>query len=769
MVPTGAETFTGRRTDPMIGTTLGHYRIRKELGSGGMGVVYLGEDTRLHRDVAVKVIGEKHASPSARANLLREARMASSLNHANICVVHDVGEVGGAGYIVMEFVDGEPLGRLIPQTGLPVDRTCAYAGQILDALVHAHGRGIVHRDLKSANIVITPEGIVKVLDFGVAKRLVDSGAHQAATRTIDTLAPAGPPVGTIHYMAPEVLRGRPADARSDIWSFGVLLYEMAAGALPFTGATVYEVSSAILHTRPPELPEPYRFLAPVLERCLAQAADERLQTARELKTALVAARSGPAPAPLATGGGNGPIRSLVVLPLVDLSDGVRQDYFADGMTEAVTTGLAKLCPLRVISRTSAMQYKGSDKSLPRIARELSVDSVVEGTVTRSGNRVRITARLIKAATDEHLWTETYDRELSDVLELQSDIAAAIADEIAARLAPGDCPRPVAVHRPAPRRIDPAAYEWYLKGRHAWGQRNETSLKSAIVSFRKVLDRDPGYALAYVGLAECYNVLGFQGAMRPMESFVPAMAAARRALELDPSLAEAHYSLGYALHHYEADWDGSEAAYRAGLELDPSYPTGHHWYSLLLLGLGQRDEALAEMRKAWELDPLSLIIQTALAFTHHMVGEFDAAITEYGKALDSSPDFWAALSLGSLALAHAGRHDEAAGWAARALEGSRTPLAVAIHGSCLALAGNHDEARKAIAELDAMCDQHYVRPRDRAMLHAALGDREPALTWMEKALAERGNWLGYLRTDPSFDSLRGEPRFEAVVRQVYRGR
>jgi len=753
----------------MIGSTLGHYRIRKELGAGGMGVVYLGEDTRLHRDVAVKVIGERHASAEARARLLREARMASSLNHANICIVHDVGEAEGTAYIVMEFVDGEPLSGLIPESGLPVDLAYRYATQIVDALVHAHGRGVVHRDLKSSNVVVTPEGSVKILDFGVARRLVDSGPAGTATMTLDTIAPPGSPVGTIPYMPPEVLRGRSADARGDIWSFGVLLHEMATGGLPFTGSTAFEVSSGILQLPAPALPEAYRFLNPVLARCLAKSPDERYQTARELKTALAEARSGTAPSPAETAGAEAPVRSLVVLPLADLSDGIRHDYFADGMTEAVTAGLARLCPLRVISRTSAMQYKATDKPLPQIARELSVDSVVEGTVTRSGNRVRITVQLIRASTDEHLWAETYDRELCDVLELQSDVAAAIAGEIRTRLAPEDCPQPPAVRRPAPRRVDPEAYEWYLKGRHAWEQRTSSSLKHGIVCFRKVLDRDPGYALAYVGMAECYNVLGFQGAMHPVESFVPAMAAARRALELDSTLAEAHYSLGYALHNHEADWDASESAYRAGLELNPSYPTGHHWHSLILLGLGKRDEAVAEIRKAWELDPLSLIIRTAVALVHHMFGEFDAAIAEYRKALDSSPDFWAALSLGSLALSQAGHHEEGIDWAARALAQSRTPLAVALHGTCAALAGREDEARQALAELDAMDGPHYVRPRDRAMVHTALGDREQALTWLERALAEKGNWLGYLLTDPSFDALRGESRFEAVLRAVYGGR
>jgi serine/threonine-protein kinase len=753
----------------VIGSTLGHYRIRKELGSGGMGMVYLGEDTRLHRDVAVKVIGDKHASADARSRLLREARMASSLNHANICVVYDVGEAEGAGYIVMEFVDGESLSRLIPETGLTVDRTCRYATQIVDALVHAHGRRVVHRDLKSSNIVVTSEESVKVLDFGVAKRLVGPGARQAATLTVDTVAPAGSPVGTIHYMSPEVLRGRPADARSDLWSFGVLLFEMATGSLPFTGATTYEVSSEVLHTPTPDLPETYRFLTSVLERCLAKLPDERFQTARELKAALVAARNEPALPPVGVESDSAPIRSLVVLPLADLSDGDREEYFADGMTEAITVGLAKRCRLRVISRTSAMQYKGTHKPLPRIAQELSVDAVVEGSVMRSGSRVRITARLIKASTDEDLWTETYDRELSNVLELQSDVATAIAGEIRTRLAPEDRAELAAAHRSVPRRVDPEAFEWYLKGRHAWGQRTGASLRDGIACFRKALDRDPGYALAYVGMAECYSVLGFQGAMRPKETYVPAMAAARRALELEPELAEAYYSLGYALEHYEADWDGSEAAYSAGLELNPGYATGHHWHSLLFLGLGKRDEAVAAMRRAWEFDPLSLIIQTATGFVHHMAGEVEAAGVEYRKAIDSSPDFWAALSMGSLALAQAGDHEEGLEWASRALELSRTPVVLAVHGTCLALAGRQGEARKALEELDAMCEQHYVRPRDRAMLCAALGDREQALTWLEKAMADHGNWLVYLRTDPSFDSLRGKPRFEALMRAVYGAR
>jgi len=619
------------------GEHISHYRIIEKIGEGGMGQVYRAWDERLERTVAIKLIGRGADDAGAKERLLREARLASSLNHPSICVIHEVNEEGDRPYIVMEFTEGKPLGAVIGEEGLPLPTLVRYAAQIAGALAHAHERGVVHRDLKSGNVVVTPEGRAKVLDFGLAKRTVGTSAESAITHAKGPLTGPGVAVGTLEYMPPEVLRGDPADARGDLWALGVVMYEMCAARHPFRGKTGFEASAAILREEPEALSSRVNpGLRTVIERCLVKEPARRYQSAGEVKAALEALQSSAsaAPAPRRRAKSARSIKSLAVLPLENLSGDASQDFFADGMTEALITGLARIGTLRVISRTSAMAYKGVHKPVPEIARELNVDAVVEGSILRSGDQVRITAQLVLAATDEHLWVETYDRPLANVLDLQSEVARAIAQEIKVKLTP----REKATLTKA-RRVDPAAYEAYLRGRFAWNKRNEQGMRQGIEFFQKAIEADPTYALAHSGLADCYSVLGFYGALPPVESLGRAKAAAARALEFEKG--EAHCSMAYVLQHYDRDFAGAERSYRTSLELNPGYATGHHFCAILHLALGRTREAVSEMEKAEALDPLSRIIAAARGWVLLYCREYERAIPHYLKALDLAPDFWIA--------------------------------------------------------------------------------------------------------------------------------
>jgi eukaryotic-like serine/threonine-protein kinase len=754
------------------GQILSHYRLDEKLGEGGMGLVFRAWDQRLERSVAIKFIGERLlADAGARGRFLREARTASALNHPSVCVIHEVGEADGLAYIVMEHVEGKPLGALIPKDGLPLDTVLRCGTQIADALAHAHERGIVHRDLKSLNVVITPEGRAKVLDFGLAKRLSEGKADAEMTQSIGPTA-AGLVVGTLSYLPPEVLRGAAADPRGDIWALGVMLFEMASGYLPFQGTTPFETSSAILREPPSRLPARVPAgLRGVIQRCLVKEPEQRYQRAGELRAALDALSSNvsPVPAPARPRGAaprrrtkaSGPIRSLAVLPLENLSGDAAQEYFADGMTEALIARLAKIGTLRVISRTSAMLYKGVRKPLPEIARELKVDAVVEGSVLRSGEQVRITAQLIRAATDEHLWAETYDRDLRDILALQSEVARAIAQEIQVKLTPRE--EASLAHC---RTVDPAAYEAYLRGLHSWNKRSESGLKKGIEHFQQAIEEDPTYARAYAGLADCYSVLGWMGILSPKESFGRGKAAAVKALELEKDLAEAHCSLAYALHHYDWDWANAEKGFLRSLELNPGYATGHHWHALLHVSLGRTREAVAELEKAQELDPLAPILKSALGFLFYITRQYDRATVELHKTIEAHPKLWIGNNWLGLIAAQQKRYPEALAACARAVELSDSlPLTVASLGYIQALSGDRESALGTLERLQELAKRRYVMPYGIATIYAGLDDKEQALVWLEKAFQERGNLLCYLSVDPVFDSLRTHPRFQQLIGRI----
>jgi serine/threonine-protein kinase len=634
----------------MVGKTLSQFRITARLGAGGMGEVYLAEDTRLKRKVAIKVLPEEMADdPQRLERFQREAEAIAALNHPNIVAIHEIGESDSVHFLVMELVDGRQLGEVIPSGGLALDKLFGYAIPLADALAAAHDKGILHRDLKPGNVMVNEEGRVKVLDFGLAKlrERSDDQGDQTHLAT-DSITQEGLILGTAAYMSPEQAEGKTIDHRSDIFSLGVVLYEMATGKRPFKGDTNLSLLSSILKDKPQPVSEVKTGLPRHLGRIILRGPTTTAPTPTAgKKMGLIAAGVALAvvalvvafllsrpPSTTPVEPGRPQIRSLAVLPLDNLTGDPEQEFFVDGMTEALITDLSKIGSLKVISRTSIMQYKDVQKPLPEIGRELNVDGIVEGSVQRAGDRVRISAQLVEAATDQHVWAESYERNFEDIFALQSEVAKAIAEEIQVTLSPEEETRLTTT-----RQIDPAAHEAYLKGRFFWNKRESEAVQRGLELFQQALEIDPSYAMAWVGVADSHIVAsGDYLGLPAAEANDRARAAALRALELDESLAEAHISL--AAVKMEGDWDleGSEKEYQRGLELNPGYATGHQWYAELLSAMGRHEDSIAEMKKALELDPLSLIINASLGWRYFYAGRFEEALEQCLKTLEMEPLF-----------------------------------------------------------------------------------------------------------------------------------
>ena len=783
----------------MTGQTFGHYRILEKIGAGGMGEVYRARDDFLKRDIAIKTLHPGLLGDAAtKEKLLREARSSSALSGPHICTIYEVGESGGRAFIAMELVEGRPLKSLIPAEGLPSKLVVRYGSQIAAALAHAHDHGIVHRDVKTSNVMITPSGLVKVLDFGLALQPRGSDSEDV-TRSRDFPAPLHSLAGTLPYMAPEVLRGCEADARTDIWALGVVLYEMVAGKRPFQGHTAHELVSVILRDAPAALPASTPgVLKHIIDRCLEKEAGHRYQRASEVCAALEAVQSEntsvsaalPATRTLSRrriawlaglvsalclagllaldlGGlrsrifGPRPssqIQSLAVLPLENLSSDTDQEYFADGMTDALITELAKAGSFRVISRTSVMPYKSAKKPLPRIAQELGVDAVVAGTVLESGNRVRITAQLIDARTDKHLWAENYQRDVRDILSMQDDVANAIATAIHGRITAAHSPQ---LQRP---QVNPEAYRLYLKGMYFWDKHTEEGFQKAITFLQEAIGKDPSFASAYAALADCYLAQG-GFSLSPTSDVLPkARAAASRALEVDASLSDARQALA-SVHMAEWNFTEAEKEFRRALELNPNDAGAHQGYGGLLTNMGRFDEALIEVRKAVELDPLYITHGIVLGNVFYYRGDYDAALKEYNKVLDMDPNYW--LAHGSLALTYGQKkmYPEAFAELQKVLVSFPHSNATAVLGQLKALSGEKNEARKIARELRQRSKKEYVSDYWVATIYAALGDNNDAFRLLENAYTERSQWLVQLKVDPRFANLRSDPRFQDLLRRI----
>jgi len=787
----------------MIGQKFGHYLIEQKLGEGGMGVVYRARDEKLQRDVALKFLEALPTGSSAsHEHVLQEARAISALNHPNICTVYEVGEIDGKPYIAMEFIEGRPLTLEITSGGMAVEQVERYGMQLADALGHAHSRGIAHRDLKSANVLVTPQGRLKVLDFGISRRLEPGSGHDETTRFDKSWESQHTFIGTLPYVAPEILRGDEGDARSDIWSLGVLLYEMAAGRRPFRGGTAFELSSAILRERAPLITPPLPpILQSVIERCLDKDPGQRYQSAGEVRAALEAAttssrgqeyfnvlakREGANQHPhlvrnlillmlLVVGVAEvghwyygkwtaknkkvmvGAIQSVAVLPLENLSGDATQDYFADGMTDALITELSQIKKLRVISRTSVMQYKHTQKSLQEIAQELNVDAVVEGTVVRSGDRVRISAKLFQANVEGALWADNFERKVTDVLGLQSDVATAIARGIQVELS-----QPEASELSRSRTVVPEAYEAYLKGRYEDSKRTAEGFRAALGFFQTAAEKDPTFAAAYAGIAVTYMNLANYQLSPPSEVMPQALQAAQKSLELDDRLAEAHAALA-TLRFYGLESSGIEEEYRKAIALNPGYAQGLHWYALYLAARRREEESITEIKLAHEIDPRSLIINANVGWCYYLAGEYDKALEAAKETLRMDPSFGVAYGYLAQAYVEKGQFTEAISAARNFVslepgDPTRRGELAAIYGR----AGKRKEAEEIISSFGKLTTTQYISAYDWAMAYSGLGNKQQTMGWLRKAYEEKNGRLVNLGAHPQFAFLRKEAEFQKLI-------
>ena len=755
----------------MIGQTLGRYRIVERLGEGGMGVVFRAEDPRLERDVALKILKQDalHDEDSKRRFRL-EARALSRLLHPNIATLFDFDSDKGVDFLVLEFVPGESLARMLANGPLPETRARAIAIDVTEGLQSAHEEGIVHRDLKPGNVVITPRGRAKVLDFGLAR--VMPGAA-SLTQSAPISGPAAL-VGTVPYMSPEQVRDEGVDARTDLYALGALLFEMTTGRRPFSGDDVLSLLYKITHEPAPLLrvvrPGLSAELEAVVAHCLEKAPLRRFSDAGALLRALRGESSDHAPGlPTRTafpagGPESGPgkgIRSLVVLPFENRSGDPAQEFFADGMTDALITDLAQIEALRVISRTSAMRFKGTHPPLSELARDLHVDGVVEGSALQVGDRVRITVQLVDVATDRSLWAKSYERSLTDILALQSEVAHAIADEIRIQVTPDERAR-----LRSKGAVNPRAHVAYLQGSFLWNRFTSESVKEAIRRFEEALAIDPNYAAAYAGLADSYIMLANHHILPPREGYSLGRKAAERGLSLDESLAELHTSLGWIHRLFDWDWPAAERACLRTIQLNPGYAFGRSRYALLLSGIGRHEEAIAQAERAHELDPLNLVTFTVVGDTLFFARRFDRSVASYRKCLELDPNFGAAHTDLARSLEQVGRADEAV---EEFVRGTTGPDGVPRPSSGLAIlyarAGKMDEARATLEAVKSLAQKEFVSPYGIASYYAVTGDNDRALDWLEKAYSERDGTLVWLKVHPRLDGLRGEPRFRDLLARL----
>ena len=783
----------------MIGQKIGHYIIEQKLGEGGMGVVYRARDEKLQRDVALKFLETLPTGESAgHERVLQEARAISALNHPNICTVYEVGEANGRPYIAMEYIEGRPLSQEITSTGFSLEQIERYGMQLADALAHAHGRGVIHRDLKAANIIVTPNGRLKVLDFGISRRMEPGGGDE--TTVMDqSWASQHTFTGTLPYTAPEVFKGQEADVRSDIWSVGVVLYEMAAGRRPFRGATAYELSAAILRERAPEIsPALPPVLQGVIDKCLSKDPGDRYQSAGEVRAALETASTAsrthdqavPPPAASLFSLQNilllslvlaltvgvsywlsgrksqkprpmpGAIQSLAVLPLENLSGDPAQDYFAEGMTDALITELSQIRKLRVISRTSVMQYKHTQRPLDQIAQDLNVDAIVEGSVIRVGARVRISAKLFQTNIEGALWGGSFERNFTDVLALQSEVATAIARGIQVQLS-GTEQSQLA----RSRSIVPEAYEAYLKGRYEAEKRTPEAFEDAASFFQKAIGKDKTFAAAYAGLADSYQYMSNYQIGSPEVLMPKAKQAAERALQLDDRLAQAHTSLA-AIRFYHMEGGDIEGEFQRAIALDPSYAQAIHWYGLYLAATGRIEESVRELKLARDIDPKSLIIRANIGFVYYLGRDYDRAEEAEKNTIQMDPSFIAAH--GYLGQVYLEKKQYA-----EAIDEFRTALSLSpgdVAGQAdlayaYAISGNKAQADEILQELQSVRGSKYVSTYDWAVIYAGFRDKEKTLKALEEAFQERNGRMVNLGVHPQFAFLKPEPRFRKLLAQI----
>ena len=832
---------------PLSKTTLSHYRLIRQLGAGGMGEVYLAEDTRLDRQVALKLLPAKFTEDEDRVRrFVQEAKAASALNHPNIIIIHEIGELDGLHFIVTEFIEGQTLRERM--TGLPMKLPAMLEVtiQIASALTAAHAAGIVHRDIKPENIMLRPDGYVKVLDFGLAKltepqpSAVDTEAPTAARVDTET----GTVLGTVKYMSPEQARGLKVDARSDIFSLGVVLYEMVAGQAPFAGATTADVVAAILDKDPPPLarfaPDAPEALLRIIAKALRKDREERYQTIKDLlidlkdlkqelefkaklersaqpalpdqakaprssepaefQTAeLGVAETGKADGMRTTssaeylvgevkrhklgltlalgvliimiaalvyfvpfGGGGQAIESLAVLPFVNVVANPETEYLSDGITDSLINGLSQLPNLKVMSRNSVFRYRGNATDAQQAGNALGVRAVLTGKVTQRGEDLMVSAELVDVRDNRHLWGDQYNRKLSDLLAMQTELSRDISEKLRLRLSGED------KQRLAKRGTEnPEAYDLYLKGRYYMNTLVRRDDEKSLGYFQRAIEKDPRYGSPYAGVAQYYATIVYASGtsdISPKEASLKAKAAASKAIELDKTLAEAHTSLAMIATFHEWDWKGAEREFQRAIALNPNYVPAHHFYAHYLVFMGRFDEALAESQRALALDPLDVAMNFHLGWYYCFTHQYDQAVTQLKKVMEMNRDFADAHGMLGAAYEQQGRYQEAIA----ELQKSREMRGLDQRGSLghvYAVSGQRGEARKLLDELQEEAKHKYVSPCYIAKIYAGLGEKEQAFAWLEKAYAERDSNILHLKVDPQFDRLHSDPRFIDLLRRI----
>ena len=844
----------------MIKGQVSHYKILKQLGAGGMGEVYLAEDTRLFRQVALKFLPASYQyDPERRARFLKEAQAASALRTPFAAAIHDIGEYEGLSFIVMEYVDGELLSRKIRHGMIPEQEVIHIAMQLAEALDEAHQLGIIHRDIKSNNVIITRRRLVKLLDFGLAQ-IANPGASEKNRHLTTTLEPGerknpflseppdssvasegdtGPTValidampepasaltessptvllrddqssahrpwqeattgipreagsidgsissspattigrvmGTVPYMSPEQALGRPLDPRTDIFSLGVVLYEMLTGRLPFSGQSEVEMIEMIVSREPASIgrwrPDISEALIRVTEKCLAKNRDQRFATASDLAQELRAlekptnnlpskvSEGKPSPS-VKKSGPRRPVDSIAVLPFENSSGREEAEYLSDGITESIINLLSQATKLKVMARSTVFRYMGWGGEATTVGAELGVRAVLTGRVLQRGDTLTIKTELVDTNDGSQLWGEQFNRKIFDIFAVEEEISREIADRLKVKLSGEQKRRLVKRHTE-----NTLAYQEYLKGRYLWNKRTREGLVQSISHFNRAIDIDPNYALAYAGLADTYNIIASYSSSPPAEAFPKARSAATRALALDPALAEAHTALAFVRFGFDWDWKEAEREYRLALTLNDGYAPAHLWHALMLVAMGRHQEARSEMQQALELDPLSLAINTNWGWLLYLGRDFDAAIEHLVKTLEMEPNFVLAHRRLAQAYTQNGLYPEAEREyeKARALAGEDTET-LASYGYFCAVAGRPEQASRALEDLSAISCHRYVPAYFFAKIYTGLGNVDRAFKFFEMALEERYGFLTYMKVEPEMDSLRRDPRFAELSTRI----